>query len=118
MYQYVTFSDFVDAFHGHDRDNQFSYEGKKALFDYFNEFEESSGEEIELDVIAICCEWTEYDNATDAASEYPMFEGMVFDENGDETETADDVEKKALAFLEDRTTVLRLPNGGVVINEF
>ena len=31
MYQRVTFSDFRQAFHNHDRGNQFSYEGLKAL---------------------------------------------------------------------------------------
>ena len=46
---------FVDA----DRKENFSYEGLGLLFDYFEEIEEGTGQEIELDVIAICCEYAE-----------------------------------------------------------
>lgn len=46
---------FVDA----DRKENFTYEGLNALFEYLAEYEEQTGEEIELDVIAICCEYCE-----------------------------------------------------------
>jgi len=55
IYQEVTFSKFVDAFENMGRKDNFTYEGKKALYDYLSE-----GEDFELDIIAICCEWTEY----------------------------------------------------------
>jgi hypothetical protein len=51
--------DFRDAFQKAGRENNFSYDGLGVLFDYFEEYEESTGEEIELDVIAICCEFNE-----------------------------------------------------------
>jgi hypothetical protein len=51
--------DFRDAFQKAGRENNFSYHGLSVLFDYFEEYEESTGEEIELDVIAICCEFNE-----------------------------------------------------------
>lgn len=51
--------DFRDAFKAAGRENNFSYDGLGVLFDYFEEYEESTGEEIELDVIAICCEYDE-----------------------------------------------------------
>ena len=59
----VTFCDFCDAFRKFDRNDTFSYDGKKALFDYLEEVEQSTGEEIELDVIALCCDYDE--NYTD-----------------------------------------------------
>lgn len=49
---------FRDAFISSRPDN-FSYEGLNALFDYLEEYEESCETEIELDVIAICCDFTE-----------------------------------------------------------
>ena len=52
------------------RPNQFTYEGLKALFDWFEELEEDTGEEIELDVIAICCEWSEYENLKSFQDDY------------------------------------------------
>jgi hypothetical protein len=56
---------FVDA----DRKDQFSYEALGLLFAYFEELEEGMGEEVELDVIAICCDYTE-DTVTDIANNY------------------------------------------------
>jgi len=58
MKQSVYLNDFRNAFQ-EIRPNNFSYEGLSILFDYFEEFEDSTGEEIELDVIAVCCEYSE-----------------------------------------------------------
>ena len=62
--------DFVDAFQGTDYQNQFSYEGKVALYEYLTELEDSSGFEMELDVIAICCEYIEYDDFEQFLEDY------------------------------------------------
>lgn len=51
--------EFRDSFIRMGRKDNFSYEGLNVLFDYFEEYEKSTGEEIELDVIAICCEFNE-----------------------------------------------------------
>lgn len=58
MKQTVYLDTFRNAFQ-EIRPNNFSYEGLSILFDYFQEYEDSTGEEIELDVIAICCEYSE-----------------------------------------------------------
>ena len=47
---------------GGDNDN-FSYEALQLLFEHFEEFEDESGEESELDPIAICCEFVEMTKA-------------------------------------------------------
>tara|TARA_R110000868_G_scaffold218260_1_gene468510 strand:- start:1154 stop:1480 length:327 start_codon:yes stop_codon:yes gene_type:complete len=62
----INFSEFRDYFNNIRPDN-FSYEGLKILFHYFEEYEESTGEEIEMDVIAICCDFSEdsYQNIAD-----------------------------------------------------
>ena len=52
------------------RPNQFTYEGLKALFNRFEEYETETGEEIELDVIGICCEWSEYENLKSFQDDY------------------------------------------------
>lgn len=39
------------------------------------------------------------ENAIELASEFLEFEGMLFDEDGNEKETAEQVEKKAIDFL-------------------
>lgn len=62
MKQTVTESMFIDSFCGGYKDN-FSYEGKKALFEWLESLENDCGvDEMELDPIAYCCEFTEYEN--------------------------------------------------------
>ena len=62
MKQSVNFTDFTKAFHDHGRGTQFTYEGLKALFEHLEDYEDDTGEEIELDVIALCCDYQEYEN--------------------------------------------------------
>lgn len=68
MYQTInTVSNFRDEFRACGRADQFSYDGLGILFAYFEQYEEDTGEPIELDVIAICCEFSEdsYENIAD-----------------------------------------------------
>jgi len=62
MIDTVTQTEFVDRFVKIDRENNFSYWGRIALFEYFEQYEEDTGEQIEFDPIAICCEYTEYES--------------------------------------------------------
>jgi hypothetical protein len=59
MIQTIDKYGFEQAFKKAGRGEQFSYAALGALFDYFEEYEESTGEQIELDVVAICCEYAE-----------------------------------------------------------
>lgn len=58
MKQTVGFSEFQDAFM-RLRPNTFSLEGLGQLWDYLEQYENDCGIEIELDVIAICCDFSE-----------------------------------------------------------
>jgi hypothetical protein len=64
MYKTLTFADFCSAFRNHGRENQFSPEAKFALYEYLTNLEEETGKKIELDVIALCCDYTEEDVET------------------------------------------------------
>ena len=66
----IDFYDFIQEFKKIGRKDNFSYQGKKALYDYLNELSESIGEPIELDVIALCCEFTEYENLKEFNRDY------------------------------------------------
>ena len=63
-------SQFHDAFRKMGRENQFSYDGLEALFNYLEDYEDDTGESIELDVIALCCEYTEYANLAEFQNDY------------------------------------------------
>lgn len=65
----VNFYEFSRWFE-QNRPNNFSRAGLRALFDYLEEYEEDTGEQIEFDPIALCCEYTEYDNIAEFHSVY------------------------------------------------
>jgi len=70
MINTVTQKEFVDAFVKIGREDNFSYWGRIALFEYLEELEEDLGEQIEFDPIAICCEFTEYESLEELNKEY------------------------------------------------
>ena len=65
-------TEFIEAFskwHGGDYKNNFSYEGLDAMYDYFDEIEE-----YELDMVGICCNYSEYENLAEIQEQYPDIE--------------------------------------------
>ena len=60
MKETVTYYTFRDAFRAYDRLNNFTSDGLRVLFDDLEQWEKDCGEELELDVIAFCCEYTEH----------------------------------------------------------
>lgn len=70
MYQNLNWYRFQDAFQIMGRGDQFSYEALRALFDYLEQLEEDMGEQIELDVIALCCEYSEIEEDEEQYKEY------------------------------------------------
>ncbi len=87
----VSLWEFQDAFTDMNRESNFSYEGQKALFEYLENYEEETDEEIELDVIALCCEFTEYENFEEYQKEY--------NDNG--VDCMDDLEGQTLVIMID-----------------
>ena len=71
----VTQNDFHDAFNA-IRPNNFSYEALNALYEYFDDYSEDTGEPFELDVIAICCDFTEYADLDEIMDNYPDIKSM------------------------------------------
>ena len=59
MKETVTLSTFRDAFRAMNRNDHFTWDGLRVLFDDLEQYEEDCGQELELDVIAFCCEYSE-----------------------------------------------------------
>lgn len=66
----VSKSDFRDAFKRMGRENNFGYDGLGALYDFIEELYSGTGTESELDVIALCCEFNEYENIDEFWQDY------------------------------------------------
>jgi hypothetical protein len=59
LYSKINDQAFHDAFINMGRKDQFSYAGRAALFEHLEGLAEDMGEPIELDVIALCCDYSE-----------------------------------------------------------
>ena len=102
MKQNVNFSTFQTAFESIRPDN-FTYEGLTQLFDYFESYEADTGEEIELDVIAICCEYEEL-----------SIEEIIRQYNIE----ADDIEDHVFNYLAENTSVIGRTDNSIVFQSF
>ena len=107
-------SQFRDRFEQCGRGNQFSYEALELLFDYLEEIDS----DYELDVIAICCEYSE-DSVSDIARNYSIDLSECSD--GVCTASAYGLEQIAkneadvvLAYLNDHTSVVGVTPSGIV----
>lgn len=58
MKQTVFWSVFIDAFRDAGRLNKFGYDGLRVLFDWLEQYEQTCGDEIDLGVVALCCEYS------------------------------------------------------------
>ena len=71
MFQEITSSEFSDWFlNSETYKNNFSYKGLKSLYNYLVDLEEDTGRNIEFDPVAICCEYSEYENLEEIKNNY------------------------------------------------
>ena len=97
MKQNVSESNFIDAFK--IRKGNFSYEGLTALYEFLTAFEEETEQEIELDVIAFCCDYSEYKDLKEFQTDYGK-------------------EYKTIKDIEDETQVIPVGEKGFIIQNF
>lgn len=53
-----------------DSNARWTREGARAMIEHLEQLEEETGDEIEMDVVAIRCDWSEYESLQDWASDY------------------------------------------------
>ena len=112
MFQHVTEFDFREAFRS-IRPNNFSHEGLGLLFEYLEEYEDSTGEPLELDVIAICCDWAESDVA-EIMQDYSLdLDDLGLD--ADDDPDADAIANAVLEYLADRSSVAGMTDAGTIV---
>ena len=122
MKKTISLYDFRDAFKSSNtyKDN-FSYDWLDALFDYFKELESDIGKEIDFDIVAICCDYSEYEYAIDAVNDHTEDAPYLLDEDEsdwlDLLELSEAQEEKALEWLQDNTQVIKFDTG-IIIQDF
>ena len=95
MKQTVHLEDFRRSFKD-IRPNNFSHEGLNALYENLIQYEDDTGEELNLDIIAICCDYSEFKSLKDFQDNY------------------NDV-YKSIEDIEDRTDVIQIPDSEAFI---
>ena len=95
----ISKSEFIDEFKETSREEQFTHEAKEALFDHLEEYSETCNIDIELDIIAICCEYAEYKNLKEFQKDY-----------SEEYETIEDIAAT--------TTIILLESEAFIIRSF
>jgi hypothetical protein len=117
MKQTITESRFHEAFHNAGRADQFSRAARSALFEYL-EGCEAGGEEMELDVVAICCDFSEHANAIEWAKDYfgdndATLSGLGLGADASE----DQIEAAATEYIQEHGILLAF-DGGIVVSQF
>jgi len=103
--------EFRKAFENMGRGDQYTPNGFKALYDYLLEVEDEQGFNDELDPIRISCDFTEYEDLTEALEACDELRDYT-DEDG----TLD--EDEAMQRLNDLTTVIEVYGGAIILKNF
>ena len=98
----VNKNDFRNAFKQANRENQFTPYALGKLFDYLEDYEEQTSEEVELDVISLCCEYSEFESFEKLQQNYNVPEDF----------------EKAREYLEERTQVICFEEDCILIQSY
>lgn len=99
-------------FEDYGRGKSFSNEAYDALFDYLDQFSNDSGEDVRVDVIGLCGDFNEYDSLEDLYNNY----SYSYDSSEPDFENIDEYD--FLEWINARTFVIELYNGGYLIESF
>lgn len=108
MKQTIGFSEFQDGFKTL-RPNNFSLQGLGVLWDYLEQYENDCGAEIEFDVIALCCDFSE-DGWENIAKSYDI--------DLSDCETEEDKIEEVKQTLEDNGALIGEVEGGFVYRDY
>lgn len=99
-----------------DRGNQFGYDGWNAIGEYLENLSEDIGEDIEADIIAICCDYTMSESVDDWWTHYGIYSYIDSDdwENMDEEEKLEAIRD----YLQDNTSVVTCEENLIIWQAF
>jgi len=73
--QTVNKSQFIDNLLADDYAS-WTYEDAEALYDYYEQYSDDTGEDVELDRVALRCEWTRADSIDEVIEDYDDIESL------------------------------------------
>ena len=102
---------FREAFRIAGRMDNFSYEGLEVLFDYLDNYSDETGEPVELDVVALCCDYYE-------SSIQELIDNYDIDVSEVDEDDPDSIVDVVREYLEDNTSVCGEVSDGFVYAAF
>lgn len=102
---------FMEAFKDMGRADNFTPEALRSLFAFLEEMERDTGEESELDVIAICCDFSQ-----ESYDDIMAHHGISQDDIGVDSDATFDEEQEAVKeWLDGETIVVDYFDDGTIL---
>jgi hypothetical protein len=102
-------ADFHNLFQTYGRKANFSYQGLNILYEYLEDLSDCIGEDINIDIIALCCEYSE-SNVFNIAEDYNIDIGDLVGEA--------EVIELVLSYLDENTMVAGRHGSSIVFQQF
>jgi len=107
-----------------DQNAAWTWDGAKALAEYLEQLEEDTGEEIELDVCAIRCDFSEFASLEAWASDYFRNQadavdklGLTLGMDGSIDEDSEEIDDLIRSFIRDNGQLIEF-DGGIIVSSF
>ena len=115
MKKEISLNEFIREFEEYNRD-YYSYEGYEELYNYYEETEN-----FELDIIAICCDVSEYEEQeliTDYGYLLPFEDWKEQNDLNKDYEEIDTYLEELMEELEQHTHIIKLENSSYLVWSF
>jgi len=107
-----------------DENAAWSWNGARALAEYLEQLEEETGEEMEMDVCAIRCDFSEYDSLEAWAADYFRNQADAVDKlcltlgmDGSIDEDSGEIDDLIRSYIRDKGTLIEF-DGGIIVSSF
>jgi len=102
-----------------DEYSSFSRAGAFALVEYLEQLEDETGEEIEFDVVAIRCDYSEHDSLQGWAEGHfgTSFAEWKDEIGADSNADDDEIDDKIRDYIQDRGQLIEF-KGGIIVSSF
>ena len=106
-----------------DDNAAWSYNGAKAMAEYLEQYEEDCETELELDVVAIRCDFSEYESLQDWATDYFTADQLVAtfpiasNPDADDYADMDDCDEDVRSYIQQNGQLIEF-DGGVIVQAF
>lgn len=106
-------SDVIREAEAYGRLGNFGTDGWRAIAEYLGSLSDVIGENIEIDIIGICCEYERFDSADDVISSYGLTDHIDFVDMDD-----DEKHEAVIEWLQGVTAVIVAADDCIIVQQF